>query len=280
MRISANNVKREKHFQKFNENLHVVFSEQNLNKMEAALGTPWRRAMEKMLFRMRTGSNRPSWARGESWESDALDWLNLAVNDVMFLNVRSAGLQQVSIGNYVNYSDNNIFKASARFANLRQFTKDYITLMNSDWALNRREGLKFNIQESEIVDAAAKAKNKTTAFLHLALSKGFILTKYADSHATAFGGASFYRNRINTYKKQVNPENGKKYTEQEAEKKALKDWEELSDKNQQSARADKISSEQASTLGRFTLNFNNVTLQYGRLMKTDVVDLFRFLYII
>ena len=64
MRISANNVKREKHFQKFNENLHVVFSEQNLNKMEAALGTPWRRAMEKMLFRMRTGSNRPSWARG------------------------------------------------------------------------------------------------------------------------------------------------------------------------------------------------------------------------
>ena len=273
MRISANNVKREKHFQKFNENLHVVFSEQNLNKMEAALGTPWRRAMEKMLFRMRTGSNRPSWARGESWESDALDWLNLAVNDVMFLNVRSAGLQQVSIGNYVNYSDNNIFKASARFANLRQFTKDYITLMNSDWALNRREGLKFNIQESEIVDAAAKAKNKTTAFLHLALSKGFILTKYADSHATAFGGASFYRNRINTYKKQVNPENGKKYTEQEAEKKALKDWEELSDKNQQSARADKISSEQASTLGRFTLNFNNVTLQYGRLMKTDVVDL-------
>jgi len=273
MRISANNIKREKYFEKFNNNASIVFSEQNLNKMEAALGNPWRRAMENMLFRMRTGSNRPSWARGENWESAALDWLNLSVNDVMFLNTRSAMLQQVSIGNYVNYSDNNIFKASKAFANQPQFWRDYVKLMNSDWALNRREGLKFNIQESEIVDAAAKSKSKPIAFLQLALSKGFVLTKYADSHATAFGGASFYRNRINTYKKQINPQTGKKYTIKEAEDKALKDWEEISDVNQQSARADKISGEQASLLGRFTLNFNNVTLQYGRLMKKDVVDL-------
>jgi hypothetical protein len=273
MRISANNIKREKYFEKFNNNASIVFSEQNLNKMEAALGNPWRKAMENMLFRMRTGSNRPSWARGENWESAALDWLNLSVNDVMFLNTRSAMLQQVSIGNYVNYSDNNIFKASKAFANQPQFWRDYVKLMNSDWALNRREGLKFNIQESEIVDAAAKSKSKPVAFLQLALSKGFVLTKYADSHATAFGGASFYRNRINTYKKQINPQTGKKYTIKEAEDKALKDWEEISDVNQQSARADKISGEQASLLGRFTLNFNNVTLQYGRLMKKDVVDL-------
>ena len=266
MRNSATSVKREKYFKEFNENVDVVFSEQNLNKMEAVLGTPWRKSMENMLFRMKTGSNRPSWARGDKWESNALDWLNLSVNDVMFLNTRSALLQQVSMGNYVNYSDNNIFKASKAFANQPQFWKDYITLMNSEWALNRREGLKFNIQESEIVDAASNTKNRSAAALQLALSKGFIMTKYADSHATAFGGAAFYRNRINTYTK-------KGFSEKEAKKKAIEDWMELSDQNQQSARADKISNEQASLLGRFTLNFNNVTLQYGRLAKKDIMDM-------
>ena len=33
---------------------------ENLNKMEVALGTNWREAMEDSLYRMENGTNRPS----------------------------------------------------------------------------------------------------------------------------------------------------------------------------------------------------------------------------
>ena len=57
-----------------------------------------------------------------------------------------------------------------------------------------------------------------------------------DRHATAFGGATLYRNRLNTYKK-------KGLSEKEAEQKALEDWREMSDGTQQTSRMDRVSQE-------------------------------------
>ena len=256
--------KRSKYMKEFNDNADVIFSEANLNKLEANFGRNYRESLENMLYRMKNGTNRsPNLTRAEN---GFLDWVNGSVGATMFLNTRSALLQTISSTNYVNFSDNNPFKAAKAFANQKQFWKDYIELMNSEWATNRRNGLRLNVSEAEIIEAAANSTNKAAAIINSILSKGFIFTKYADTHATAFGGATFYRNRINTYKKQGLSENV-------AKERARKEWEELSEENQQSARADKISQEQASILGRFTLNYNNVVMQYARNMKKEVLDL-------
>ena len=257
MLTGGENVSRKRHMKEFIDNANIIFSPENLNKMEAALGPTWRRAMEDAIERMKTGTNRPSWGRGNKWESDILDFMNGSISGIMFLNVRSAILQQVSIPNYINVTDNNPFKAAKAFANFPQFAKDYVKLMNDQWSRNRRDGLRYNIQESEIVEALSRSKNKGAAIIDWALKKGFVLTKYADSHATAFGGASFYRNRLNTYKK-------KDLSEKEAEERALEDWREMSDATQQTSRMDRVSQEQKSVAGRLILPFSSVQLAYGR----------------
>jgi len=138
--------------------------------------------------------------------------------------------------------------------------------MNSDWAVARRQGLRINIQEAELVESLNKAENKGEALLGWLLKEGFILTKMGDTFATATGGATFYRNRINTYKKQG-------LGEKEAEQKAYQDWVELSEENQQSARMDRISMQQATPLGRVILAFANTPMQYARLQKRAYLDL-------
>tara|TARA_E500000331_G_scaffold178941_1_gene172355 strand:- start:338 stop:532 length:195 start_codon:yes stop_codon:yes gene_type:complete len=62
-----------------------------------------------MLHRIKTGVNRP---KGQSGTVNAfMNYLNGSVGTVMFFNVRSAILQQMSIVNYINFADNNIFAA-------------------------------------------------------------------------------------------------------------------------------------------------------------------------
>ena len=93
-----------------------------------------------------------------------------------------------------------------------------------------------------------------------------MLTTWADSHAIASGGATFYRNRINTYVKQG-------LSIQEAEAKAFFEFKELAEESQQSSRPDKISQQQASSLGRIILAFANTPMQYARITKKAALDL-------
>ena len=69
--------------------------------------------------------------------------------------------------------------------------------MNSDYLTDRRNGLKLNISESEIADAASTSKNKAKAVVNYILQKGYLPTQFADSFAIASGGATFYRNKVN-----------------------------------------------------------------------------------
>ena len=114
--------------------------------------------------------------------------------------MRSALLQTISAVNFINWSDNNMLAAGKAFANQPQFWKDFMTLMNSDFLVDRRQGLKINVSESEIADAAATSKNKAKGVVAYLLKKGFLPTQFADSFAIASGGATFYRNRVNKYK--------------------------------------------------------------------------------
>lgn len=184
----------------------------------------------------------------------------------MFLNTRSAVLQTISAVNFVNWGDNNILKAGKAFANQKQFWGDFLTLMNSDYLLERRDGLKINVSESEIADAVEGSKNKVNAAISYLLNKGFVFTRYADSFAIASGGATFYRNRIESLVEQG-------MDRKAAEEQAFNDFRAIAEENQQSSSPSKISQQQRSLIGRIILQFGNTQLQYVRIQKRAVQDL-------
>jgi hypothetical protein len=248
----------------YTENINKIYSKENLNKLEALYGTKYRVALENMLGRMKTGINRKPSAN--ALENRALDWINNANGVTMFLNARSAVLQTISSLNYINWTDNNPLKAGKALANQPQYWKDFMEIMNSDYLVDRRNGLKLNVSESEIADAAKSSANGAKGAINYLLSKGFMFTRIADSFAIASGGSTFYRNRINTYKKQG-------LSEAQAKEKAFKDFREISEVSQQSANVSKISMEQSSSLGRLVLAFANTPMQYARLQKSAIKDL-------
>ena len=257
-----NTTKRAKYLSKWQQNVDEIFSEDNLNKLQAAYGVNYRKALEGTLKRMQTGRNRNF--SGDSTTGRFTDWLTGSVGAIMFFNTRSAVLQTISAANYINFEDNNIFAAGKAFANQKQYWTDFMKLMNSDFLKERRGGLRMNVNEADISDMAKKGGAR--GVISKLLEFGFTPTQVADSFAIASGGSTFYRNRIKTYKKQG-------LSEKEAEKKAFEDFREATEESQQSSRADRISQQQASPLGRVVLAFANAPAQYARIMKKAASDL-------
>jgi chloramphenicol 3-O-phosphotransferase len=259
-----NKVNRAEYLQEWQENVDIIFSEKNMNKLEAAFGAKYVEALKDSLRAMKSGSNRP--LGGDRVSNGILDWLNNSVGAIMFLNTRSAVLQTISAVNFINWGDNNILKAGKAFANQKQFWSDFLTLMNSDYLLERRDGLKINVSESEIADAVEGSKNKVNAAISYLLNKGFVFTRYADSFAIASGGATFYRNRIEALVEQG-------MDRKLAEQQAFEDFRLIAEENQQSSSPMRISQQQRSLIGRIILQFGNTQLQYVRIQKRDLQDL-------
>ena len=260
-----NTTKRGKYLETWQQNVDTIFSKDNMNKLEAIFGKKYREALENSLARMKAGRNRVE--GGNKLSNQVLDYINNSTGVVMFLNMRSAVLQTISAANFVNWSFNNPFKAGKAFANQPQYWKDFSELMNSDYLKDRRNGLKLNINESEIANAAKTSKNKAKAVISYIIEKGYTPTKFADSFAIASGGATFYRNRINDLIKK----DGK--TEAEAKKQAMEEFRKTSELSQQSSDPSKISKQQSGDLGRMVLQYVNTPMQYARLQKRDIQDI-------
>ena len=251
------------------QNVDIIFSKKNLNKLEALYGTNYVVALKNILARMKSGSNRAQ--SGNPQVDNVIDWVNNSVGTTMFLNRKSALLQLISNVNFINWSDNNLIMAGKAFANQKQYWTDVMYLMNSDYLVQRRNGMKINVAESEIAEASKKGGLK--GVISYLLNKGFVFTRIADSIAIATGGATFYRNRLNKLLKTVNPNTGKLYTKSEAEKQAFDDFYQISEETQQSSRTDRISMQQASGIGRVILNYANTPMQYARIIKRSTQDL-------
>ena len=276
----ATDTNRAEFLKEFIDNSKVIFSPENLNKVEAVYGFRVRESIENILFRMETGQNK---AKGSGrivngWN----DWVNNSVGAIMFFNRRSALMQTLSTVNFVNWSDNNPIKAAAAFANQPQYWKDFITLWSSPKLVARRKGLESDIQEAEIARAAKKGGAK--GVISYLLKIGFTPTQLADSFAIASGGATFYRNRIKSYLKEQAPDKeltkqnrkmtyGPKYTVEQAEQKAFEDFSSIAEETQQSGDPMLVSQQQASVLGRLVLAFQNTPMQYTRLIKKSGQDL-------
>jgi hypothetical protein len=257
-----NTTKRAKYLEQWQQNADVIFSEKNLNKLEAAYGKPYRKAMENMLQRMKSGRNRNF--QGDTLTGRVTDWLTGSIGTIMFFNTRSAILQTISSINFVNFTDNNILAAGKAFANQKQYWSDFMTLINSDFLKERRGGLRINVNEADIADMAKRGGAR--GVINKLLEFGFTPTQIADSFAIASGGATFYRNRIKSLKKQG-------MTDAEAEAQAFVDFRETAEESQQSSRPDRISMQQAGQLGRLVLAFANTPAQYARLIKKAASDL-------
>jgi hypothetical protein len=261
---SLNNVVRAKYLKQWQTNVDNVFTEENMNKLEAAFGTGYREALQDILGRMKTGSNRGF--KGDTLTGRFIDWINGSVGAIMFFNSRSAVLQTISAVNFINWSDNNILEAAKAFGNQKQYWKDVMELMNSDYLIERRNGLKINVAEADIAEIAAESKNKAKAFISKILKLGFLPTQIADSFAIASGGATFYRNRLKSLLKTG-------MSQKEAEAQAFLDFREIAEENQQSSRPDRISKQQAGPMGRIILAFANTPAQYARIMQKAASDL-------
>ena len=256
---------RKGYLKEFREKADIIFSPENLNKIEAIYGSKFREALENSLTRIKAGRNRIF--SNSRLTNNLLDYINNSQGVIMFLNMRSAVLQGISNINFLNWSFNNPLKAGVAFANQGQYWKDFMMLMNSDYLVDRRQGLRININEAEIANAAATSKNKAKAAVSWIIQKGYAPTTFMDSFAIASGGATFYRNRINDLMKNEG------LTEEEAKVRAMEDFREIAEKTQQSSRPDKISAQQAGDLGRIVLAFANTPMQYNRLINKAMLDL-------
>ena len=257
---------------KFIENREQIFGKwengklvgSNMNKIEAAYGPKHREALENMLWRMENGTNRS--VGKDSNVNRWMNWVNNATGTIMFFNQKSATLQTISTLNYVNGTFNNPLRAAQAFANQPQYWKDFAKIFNSDMMIQRRAGLKINIEANELMERVGSGNNAPQRALAYLLQKGFIPTKYADSFAIASGGATYYRNSIRKYKKQG-------LSEKEAETRAWEDLVMMTEATQQSSRPDLISMQQASALGRPILAFANTPIQMFRRHKRRIQDI-------
>jgi hypothetical protein len=213
---------------------------------------------------MKNGKNRSQGAG--KFTTAVSTWINGSIAEIMFLNTKSGILQLISALNYLNWHDNNPAMAGKALLNFPQFSKDFAKIFNSDMMKERRQGLKEDVSAAEIANAAATAKNKVRATVAYLAKIGFTPTTIADALSIGFGGAAFYRNRINSYK-------SKGFSEAEAEAKAWKDFTRLTNKSAQSNDPALISQQQAEPIGRIILAFGNATMQMNRIMKKSALDL-------
>ena len=257
--------KRAQYLSEWKRNADIIFSKNNLNKIESHYGTFFRKALEDSLYRIEKGKAIPENTSKEM--SEFQKWMSGAVSVTMFLNRRSALLQLMSLTNYVNWGDNNPMMAAKAFADIGQYSKDFVRIFNSDYLRERRGGLKTEVEAAVLANELRKSgADGYRGFVNKLLQKGFTLTQIGDSLAISLGGATFYRNRKNTYLKQG-------MSEREAHDRAWLDFVEATEVSQQSARPDKLSSQQTSGLGRFLLTFQNTPMQYFRIFDKSVSNL-------
>ncbi len=258
----SNKYQRENFLTEFIKNKNQIFSDQNMKLILQRHGNDFTDALKNVLERMETGVNRK---KGKDKEfNQALNWLNASVANIMAFNTRSAILQQLSAVNFMNWTFNNPFMMAKAMANVPQFAKDFGTLFNSDFLIERRGGLKIEINTADL--ANSEPGNWFTKTHKKLLQAGFLPTQYGDSFAIAFGGATWYRNNINRLTKEG-------VSEADAIKQTMVEFQELAEKSQQSSRPDKVSRQQASDIGRLILAFANTPLQYARLTKKAALDL-------
>ena len=116
-----------------------------------------------------------------------VNFINGAVGTVMFFNMRSALLQQMSIVNYMNFAENNLLAMAKAFANQKQYWKDWAYIFNSDMMKQRRGGIQTDVNGAELVQTVSNSRFPMRAVIKKLLALGFTPTQIGDSIAISTG---------------------------------------------------------------------------------------------
>ena len=262
--MQATGAKRHEALEQWKDNKNAIFNENTLAKLKSKFGPGYVDALLDILYRMEHGTNRPS-HKGPA-TIRFMNWVNGSIGATMWYNTRSAVLQMMSVVNFLDFEDNNLVAASARFANQKQYWADVSMLFKSHMLKQRRAGLRIDVVANEIAVLGKQHNGDIQSMMAALHEKGFKLTQFADSLAIALGGATYFRNKVIKYKKQG-------MTQDAAENQAFLDFQEIAEETQQSSRPDLISQEQAGMLGRFIHAWQNTPMQYARLVKKAISDL-------
>ena len=220
-----------------------------MNKIGGKMNDKYQEALSDSLKRMSGSSGVPSDSISQKWN----DWLNNSVGAIMFLNVRSAALQGLSIWNYM--SPSNIIGFNSDLAKIiaspsSEQKKMFTDLWNDPMMKERRARAGFDVNANEVLEAAKNGD--LSKFTQKALNKGFALTSLMDSFAIASGGTAFVRQEM---------KNGASLED------AKQAWRDKTQEAQQSARPDRVSQQQKAGVSKFILAFANTPAQYFRLSQ-------------
>ena len=258
--VHAEGPVRAAYLKEFVDNKNILFDSENLELIGLHQKASLKKYIEEGLDRMEYGTIRKPIAQKEVRQM--MEWINDSVGVTMFLNVRGGLLQGLSILNYMNWHDNNPLLMAKAMLNPQQFFEDIRFIYNSELLQTRRGGGSFDVSTEQLLDNIdGHDGNPLSTFFGAVrggLGKGFILSTRMDSAAIAAGGATFYRNRINSLSKSG------LLTKAEVEAQAWADFEARTEETQQSTRPDKISSQQDSHAGRIVFAFTNTPKQYTR----------------
>ena len=240
----------------FSDNVDIIFSEGNLKKLEDKYGREYVNALKNMLARMKAGRNRLS----AEPQNPFLKWAQRAVSTTLAWNMRSGLLQLLSTVNYIGLPGNTFGSALGAVTNIPQYRKDIQFLKNSPYIKDRQETSKFDVLAEEL-----SGRDSWIDKVFSGKWGGFSVTKWGDRNAIAYGGATFYRNRLNALKKEG-------LSEKEAQKQAYNEFVEYSESAQQSADPANISQIQSTDTGKLFFAFANTPFQYARKAKRAVQD--------
>ena len=176
-----------------------AFSQNNINKIRALYGKKFSDALVDVLDRMET--NRIRSARLADWENNLINWTRGSVSNVMFWNGRSAGLQLISMFNYIDALENNPYQAALSIKDGKQLAQDVRLIWNSDYIKSRRGGMQTDIEQAELQRLSEDPGGTILSLYRKFLRKGFTLTQIGDSLAITIGGSVYLgtmRRKYNT----------------------------------------------------------------------------------
>ena len=228
----------------------LAYKKENFGNLSEVgkMGSGYLSAFNDSLSRMSGNTGRGT----DSITGPFSEWLQGSVGTIMFLNVRSAGLQFLSTWNFM--SPSNIIGFNRDLAGTlvkgSPQRKLFTRLWNDSMLKERRARAGFDVNAEEILDAVKDGKFQKT--VGKVLNKGFYLTSMMDSVAIAAGGVGFVNQEIKS---------GSTPSE------ALAKWRKQTQEAQQSARPDRVSQQQKSAVSKFILAFANTPQQYFRLSQ-------------
>tara|TARA_R110000751_G_scaffold7210_2_gene29806 strand:+ start:3894 stop:13397 length:9504 start_codon:yes stop_codon:yes gene_type:complete len=236
---------------------NAIFNSKNMERIKTVQGSNYTIELQRSIARIITNKRMPM-GNGKGIWTAVNNWVNSSQALIMFFNIKSAILQNLSS---VNFMIKNPMAYMEAMKSPWEMVNTMNEIWNSDYLVNRRGSGAGDMLMEDMIKLKNAQKgflgNWGATFFEMMFKVGYTPTRTMDSWAIMMGGTPYYMAQKKMYKKEG-------MSEAAAKQKAMIDLQQESEDVQQSSRVDQISSQQANTAGRFILAFANTPIQYNR----------------